>query len=276
PGVTDDGGAVVQRRVGEEQGDQDLGGHLAVDAHTGDGDVLQSGLALEDDERPGAPFLEAAGGADHLVDDARDLDAAVVADQRAHPAQAPHLVEGAAQLRLEEDDQRQQDRLRAVGEEPVEHAQVELRGDEAEEEEHADAEQQLHRLRPADQLEQLVEQEGHHQHVHGVAPADLAEEDLRVVEEGAHGARLPSCPKTSASSACCTHMRFSAWSKTTDWGPSMTASVISSPRCAGRQCMTRASAGAIASSDSFTCRWAKSSRRRCCSASWPIDAQTSV
>uniref|UniRef100_UPI00311D4382 hypothetical protein n=1 Tax=Thauera sp. SDU_THAU2 TaxID=3136633 RepID=UPI00311D4382 len=35
--------------------------------------------------------------------------------------------------------------------------------------------------------------------------------------------------------------RFSASSKTTDWGPSITSSVTSSPRCAGRQCMKSAS-----------------------------------
>src|SRR6185312_4886193 len=40
--------------------------------------------------------------------------------------------------------------------------------------------------------------------------------------------------------------RFSASSKTTDCGPSMTSSVTSSPRCAGRQCMNSASGLALA------------------------------
>ena len=42
--------------------------------------------------------------------------------------------------------------------------------------------------------------------------------------------------------------RFSAWSKITLRGPSSTASVISSPRCAGRQCMTSARGDAKPSS----------------------------
>ena len=50
-----------------------------------------------------------------------------------------------------------------------------------------------------------------------------------------HQARMPFC-------AC---RRFSASSQTTEWGPSMTASVTSSPRCAGRQCMNNASSLAI-------------------------------
>ncbi|MNE11882.1 hypothetical protein D3C80_1046580 [compost metagenome] len=46
--------------------------------------------------------------------------------------------------------------------------------------------------------------------------------------------------------------RFSASSKTTDCGPSITASVTSSPRWAGRQCMNSASALACFISASLT------------------------
>ena len=45
---------------------------------------------------------------------------------------------------------------------------------------------------------------------------------------------------SQTSTAFCACSRFSAWSNTTDCGPSITASVISSPRCAGRQCITSA------------------------------------
>ena len=37
--------------------------------------------------------------------------------------------------------------------------------------------------------------------------------------------------------------RCAAWRQTSECGPSSTSSVISSPRCAGRQCSTTASAG---------------------------------
>ena len=43
-------------------------------------------------------------------------------------------------------------------------------------------------------------------------------------------------------SAFCACKRFSASSHTADAGPSITSSVISQPRCAGRQCSTMASA----------------------------------
>ncbi len=54
--------------------------------------------------------------------------------------------------------------------------------------------------------------------------------------------RLPFC-------AC---RRFSASSHTTDWGPSMTAAVTSSPRYAGSQSMKMASSLAIAMTRSST------------------------
>ena len=46
--------------------------------------------------------------------------------------------------------------------------------------------------------------------------------------------------------------RFSASSNITDCGPSITSDVTSSPRCAGRQCMNRASSPASAISAAFT------------------------
>ena len=54
------------------------------------------------------------------------------------------------------------------------------------------------------------------------------------------------------STAFCACRRFSASSNTTDCGPSSTASVTSSPRCAGRQCMKIASLAAAAINRSST------------------------
>src|SRR5690348_766472 len=52
--------------------------------------------------------------------------------------------------------------------------------------------------------------------------------------------------------AFCACKRFSAWSKTTERSLSITESVVSSPRLAGRQCMKTASGRAIANSASLT------------------------
>ena len=60
------------------------------------------------------------------------------------------------------------------------------------------------------------------------------------------------------------------------FGPSSTSAVISSPRWAGRQCMTRASGLAWAISAALTWNGAKIWARAAASSSWPIEAQTSV
>src|SRR5207249_6060030 len=65
--------------------------------------------------------------------------------------------------------------------------------------------------------------------------------------------RGPQTPaRNRARIAFCAWSRFSAWSKTIDCGPSITSSVISRPRCAGRQCITRASGFARSRSFAFT------------------------
>ena len=81
---------------------------------------------------------------------------------------------------------------------------------------------------------------------------------------------------SQASSAFWACSRFSAWSKTALCGPSITSSVISSPRCAGRQCSTIASGAAAASSFSLTWYGRNGVSRSRPSLSCPIDVQVSV
>ena len=70
--------------------------------------------------------------------------------------------------------------------------------------------------------------------------------------------------------------RFSACGKTSDCLLSMTPSLISKPRYAGRQCSTIAFFGASAMSFSSIEKPSKSFSRRCFSASWPMLTQVSV
>src|SRR5207253_3109605 len=76
-------------------------------------------------------------------------------------------------------------------------------------------------------------------------------------------------PSRNAISAFCTWSLFSAWSQTTERGPSITSSVISSPRCAGRQCITIAEGFGCASIDSSSCQPLKSWGRFPFAPPWP-------
>ena len=71
----------------------------------------------------------------------------------------------------------------------------------------------------------------------GVETAGVGEHDLLGVRSR-H--RLPAPAQKLEEDAFCACSRFSAWSRTMLRGPSSTASVISSPRWAGRQCITSA------------------------------------
>src|SRR5690606_24230558 len=57
---------------------------------------------------------------------------------------------------------------------------------------------------------------------------------------------------SSSSRAFCACRRFSAWSQATERGSSSRSTLISSPRCAGRQCMNRTSSAAVSSSSRVT------------------------
>ena len=52
--------------------------------------------------------------------------------------------------------------------------------------------------------------------------------------------------------AFCTCRRFSAWSNTIERGESITSSVTSLPRCAGKQCRKTASGAALSHQRAFT------------------------
>ena len=78
------------------------------------------------------------------------------------------------------------------------------------------------------------------------------------------------------SSAFCACSRFSASSHTALCGPSMTSSVISCPRCAGRQCSTTASESARLDSAALTWNGRNGPTRSSPSFSCPIDVQVSV
>ena len=76
-------------------------------------------------------------------------------------------------------------------------------------------------------------------------------------------AASPSSPISVTRTAFCTWSRFSASSKTTDCGPSITSAATSSPRWAGRQCMKTASRAAAAIISGVTWKPWKSASALC-------------
>ena len=70
--------------------------------------------------------------------------------------------------------------------------------------------------------------------------------------------------------------RWAAWRHTTLRGPSNTDAEISSPRCAGRQCITTAPGAPKPTNASSMVKPVKASSRTARSSSWPMLVHTSV
>jgi len=101
---------------------------------------------------------------------------------------ASDLVERSAQLRLEQDDGGDDDRLGPVAEDELEQTEMQQLRAPSDHEDDTEAEQQLHRLGAPYQLEQLIEQKGNHEHIEGVTPAEALQEEVGVAQQVAHAA----------------------------------------------------------------------------------------
>src|SRR5690606_7785872 len=110
----------------------------------------------------------------------------------------------------------------------------------------------------------------------GGAPAVDGAPGTAFGDGHAHSATPSRFASSHTSRAFCACSRFSASSQTALCGPSMTSSVISSPRCAGRQCSTTTS-GAACSSSAVSRRYGTNGPTRSKpSFSWPMEVQVSV
>jgi hypothetical protein len=159
PTVADDHRAIVERRAGREDRAEQVGRDVAVDHHAGLGDLLETGLALEDDEgalADGGQLGRRARDLGRHMGDRTRLRGRQEPSERTDPTDA---LEGASQLRLEDDHEGEQADdcagLEDLGEQP----QVECDRKGIDEDEDADADHQADRARPADEAEQPVDEE---------------------------------------------------------------------------------------------------------------------
>src|SRR6202022_2909029 len=157
--ASDDDGTVVERGVREEDRLQEFRGELAIDPDAAIGEVLQPGLLLEDDQGSREALRQLGGGSDHLVDHPVEDLQVIVRHRPADEADAAELVEGSADLRLEEHDDADQDRRGGVTENPGEQMQIEEVRQQADQREQEHPEHQLDRLGPSNEQEQPGEEE---------------------------------------------------------------------------------------------------------------------
>ena len=241
--AADDQRAVVQRGVREEDVDEELDGGDGVDPDPGLDKIRQPDAPLQHDQRADLAGPQDAGRPGDVVDQADPRLAVEPVGRQTHerhPAPA-QLLHHPAQLGLEEHQQRERQRERDAPQHPLQRVQLQRLADQVRGEQHAEAGDQLHGAGAPHQHQDLEHDQGDHQDIDQIPGPPERRQRQR---HRAHS--------TSASRAFCVWSRFSASSRATDRGPSSTSPVISSPRCAGRQCVTTAWLGAPASRAALT------------------------
>ena len=171
---------------GREDRAQQVGRHVAVDHHAGLGDLLEAGLALEHDQRALAVGGEPGRRAGDL---GRDVDRGARFGRRQEPAEGADPadpLERAAQLGLEDDHEREQADDGAGLQDLGQQAQVEGDRQAVDQDEDADTDDQADRARPADELEQPVDQERRDPDVDDRVQLDLIEDRPMKL----HGSRV--------------------------------------------------------------------------------------
>ena len=187
--VPDDRGAIMERRVRIEEIDQQLARQETVDRYTTFDIILQSRLALEDDQRAVAMPGELRGGLDQFVDGTgRGIVGARPQLGEPEPGLA-ELLQGAANLGLEDDGERDQQHGPGLAEDPVERGQLQGGADQEDNREQGDdAADQLGGARPLSDPQQPVDDERNHQDVDDVPGVlELCEKPPKIRHQATNG-----------------------------------------------------------------------------------------
>src|SRR5664280_1375851 len=157
--AADDHGAVVERATRREDRLQEIGREVRVDHHAGLRDLLEAGFPLHDHQGPESRARQVGRSARH--GEGHLLGAPLVGGrgepgERSNPSDP---LEGAAELGLEDDHEREQADDRTGLHELGEQAQAHGLGDRIDQEDHAAADHEPDCARPAYQAEEPVDDE---------------------------------------------------------------------------------------------------------------------
>ena len=160
-------------------------------------------------------------GADQLVDDALELLFASRSEKPVERAELADLAEGASQLGLKDDDERDE----GDGEEGLQQegrqGEVQVRRDEVNEHQDHDTDEQLNRSRSADEEEHVVNENRDDEDVENIVPAErlppcedvqeIADPPLEGFHQSASARASTSAARSlrpSSSSACASSWHF--------------------------------------------------------------------
>ena len=180
PSAADDRSAVVQRRFGIENVFQKLRRRFRVEDRAGADLVVETVIALKDDERTGARCGHIHAGKHRLRNGGVGIQCVRRAQKPGENRPCAELFQKPADLRLEQYDQREKAHLHGVAENVVHGVELHLAGQPERKEYIYDTLKQLVRLRAADQRDQEIEERCDKKDIDDIHHADRAEMTERL------------------------------------------------------------------------------------------------
>jgi hypothetical protein len=180
PSLLHDDGAIVQRRAGREDAEDQIVCEQRVNRDPRLDVVAQSLLSLHDDQTPDLARRQGRGRQDQLVDERLALRAAQEPRERI----ASEARQRPADRVLEDDDDRERDPVKQVTQEPLHRRELEHPRDEVGRDDENHARHHLHGARPLDQQDELIDQVGEDQ--------DVGDVDQPAGRARAQGLKQPS------------------------------------------------------------------------------------
>ena len=178
-GITaNDDGAVVELGAGHEDRAQELVRQVGMDHHAGLGDLLEASLALEHDQGAVTVVRHHAGGLGDLAGHVLDLALGGGGEDPADRADPADPLKGAAQLRLEDDDKREQAHDGAGLEDLREQAELQELGEGIDAEQDGYADDEGDGSRAADQAEHPIDEQRRDRDVEDSRRRDLPDEQF--------------------------------------------------------------------------------------------------
>ena len=187
PPLADDHSAVVHGRLDEKDVFKKLVGNVRVQNGAAAHHVVQQDLPLEHDQRAGAGLGHLRAGQDRLADHALQRALRLRPGKKQGQTAAAHLLEHAPDLRLKQDDERQNAPFHHPAHDVANAGEVEDRREPQHRQKDQNAFEQVRHPRGLDKIQQLVQNDGHEQDIQNIRdfdrhqiPDDLAHQDREL------------------------------------------------------------------------------------------------
>ena len=174
----------MQRRFGIENILEQLRRHIGIDGRAAAHLLIERHAALKDDECAGLGGRQLRAGGDGLRDDVIHAKRLKRLRPEARERFTAHALKQAAQLRLEDDDERDESEFDRLLQEAVEHRQLQHTREPKRNQDQQNTARKTERIRLADEHDDIVDQISDDQNIHDVRKPHRRHQHRQLRPEG--------------------------------------------------------------------------------------------